>query len=55
MNINDIPRKKIATEWDSGWFCDKCDALVHWKTKSYVVNNKHLCRKCAEKTLDKSK
>ena len=55
MNINDIPRKRVATEWDGGWFCDKCDALVHWKTKSYIINNKHLCRKCAEKALDKSK
>ena len=55
MNINNIPRKKVATEWDGGWFCDKCEALVHWKTKSYVINNKHLCRNCAEKILDKSK
>ena len=48
MDINEVPRKKMATEWDMGWFCDKCEKLVHWKTKSYEVNGQHLCRECAE-------
>ena len=51
MNINEVPRKKMATEWDMGWFCDKCERLVHWKTKSYEVNGEHLCRECAERAL----
>ena len=51
MNINEVPRKKMATEWDMGWFCDKCERLVYWKTKSYEVNGQHLCRECAERAL----
>ena len=51
MSINEVPRKKMATEWDMGWFCDKCEKLVHWKTKSYEVNGQHLCRECAEREL----
>ena len=52
MNINDLPREKRATEWDMGWFCDKCYKLVHWKTKSYKHNGQHLCRECAEKAVN---
>ena len=51
MDINKVPRKKMATEWDMGWFCDRCEKLVHWKTKSYEVNGQHLCRECAERAL----
>lgn len=43
-----IERKQVATEWDMGWFCDKCDSLNHWKTKAYIVNDKHYCEKCAK-------
>lgn len=55
MNVNDLPRKKVATEWDSGWFCDKCEKLIHWKKKAYIINNRTYCRECAEEILNKER
>lgn len=52
MDIEDLERRKCATEWDMGWFCDKCDKLVHWKTKSYVVNGENFCQECARKAVE---
>lgn len=54
MNINELPHKKMATEWDMGWFYDKCEKLVSWKTKSYEHNGQSLCRECAERALKAS-
>jgi hypothetical protein len=47
MGLKDIERKKVAQEWDMGWFCDKCDTLVSWKTKAYMIDNRKYCRDCA--------
>ena len=43
--------KKVATEWDGAWFCDKCQKMLHWKEKAYVDqdNGDKLCKECAEK------
>ena len=51
MTIDDCPRKKWASEWDGGWFCYKCERLMHWKTKAYVICGHGYCRMCAEKIL----
>ena len=32
MDIENLERRKCATEWDMGWFCCKCECLKHWKT-----------------------
>lgn len=53
MKIEDLERKKMATEWDMGWFCDDCEKLVHWKTEAYIIGKKCLCQNCAEKKLSK--
>lgn len=54
MTVDNIERKRWATEWDMGWFCTKCDKLIHWKKKAYVINNKPYCRECSEKILKKT-
>lgn len=53
MELQNIKREQWATEWDGGWFCYKCDCLVHWKTKAYMINGKPLCKKCAEKYAER--
>lgn len=55
MNVNDLPRERVATEWDGGWFCDKCERLIHWKKKAYIINNRSYCRECAEEILNKER
>lgn len=49
MRIEDFNREKVATEWDGGWFCYKCDKLSHWKTKAFVYNNHPYCQECAQR------
>lgn len=39
----------LATEWDMGWFCDKCEKLKHWKSKGYKLGKKIYCYDCAVK------
>ena len=51
MTLNDIPREQVATEWDMGWFCWKCESLVSWRTKAFMINNKAHCCECAKKYL----
>ncbi len=53
MELQNLEQRQCACEWDMGWFCDKCDKLVHWKTKAYILNNEKLCQECAEKALNK--
>ena len=49
MTLNEIPREQVATEWDMGWFCWKCENLISWKTKAFMINNKPYCCECAKK------
>lgn len=49
MRIEDFERKKVATEWDMGWFCYKCDGLHSWRSKAFVYNGKPYCQECAQK------
>ena len=51
MELTDLVRKVRATEYDMGWFCYKCERLVHWNEKSYVVNGHNYCYDCATKFL----
>ena len=44
-----IERKQVATQWDMGWFCVKCDKLHHWKELAYMVNHRPYCEECAKK------
>lgn len=53
MKVEELERRKCATEWDMGWFCDECERLVHWKKKAYILGKKKLCRACAEKKVNK--
>ena len=53
MTIQEVERKKVATQWDGGWFCDKCECLVHWKTKAYMFGKQCLCHSCAEEKIKK--
>lgn len=62
MTLNEIPREQVSTEWDMGWFCWKCESLVHWRTKAFMINDKAYCCECAknyvknfQKPIDKSK
>lgn len=55
MDINDLERKTMSTEWDGGWFCDKCEGWIHWKTKAYMINGSPYCEECAEKILKSEK
>ena len=48
MTLNEIPREQVATEWDMGWFCWKCENLISWKTKAFMINNKPYCCECAK-------
>ena len=42
--------KKVASEWDGAWFCEKCWSMHHWKEKAYVDqdNGDKLCEQCAK-------
>lgn len=51
MKVNELQRKRVAGEWDGAWFCDKCEKLMHWKTEAYMVNNRPLCKECAEERI----
>lgn len=53
ISLDGFGRRKCATEWDGGWFCDNCKRLVHWKKKSYVIENKNCCEECAKNYLTK--
>lgn len=45
-----IDRRKVATEWDGGWFCDRCYNLQHWKKKANInQKNEKICDKCLDK------
>lgn len=52
-------KRRVATEWDMGWFCCKCECLKHWKTEAYILHGRYYCKECYEKTfkkpIDKSK
>ena len=50
-DIEDVPREKVATQWDMGWFCDDCESLQSWKKKAYKIGYKTLCRNCAERRI----
>ena len=39
-------KRKVASEWDGGWFCDECKNLHHWKEDAYVVEGKKYCKNC---------
>ena len=43
--------KKVASEWDGAWLCEKVWKMQHWKEKAYVDqdNGDKLCKECAEK------
>ena len=47
-----MEHKIVASEWDHGWFCDKCESLQHWKTKAYVENGEKFCEKCYKEKVD---
>ena len=51
MKLIDLERKQCACEWDMGWFCSKCEKLVHWKTKAYILGKQKLCVTCAEQAV----
>jgi len=53
MTLQDVERKRVATQWDGGWFCDKCGHMEHWKTKAYMFGKQCLCRRCAEEKIKK--
>ena len=53
MNVNDLPRKQVALEWDGAWFCESCWKAHHWKEKAYIIDNRHYCRECAERALER--
>ena len=55
MRIEDFECKKVATEWDMGWFCYKCDGLHSWKSKAFVYNGKPYCQECAQKMCKNEK
>ena len=44
-------RKQVASEWDMGWFCYKCEKLSSWKTKAYVstTSGHYYCAECANR------
>ena len=44
-----MERKRVATEWDGCWFCDKCYSMHHWKEEAYVENGEKLCKDCYER------
>lgn len=44
-----MERKRVATEWDGCWFCDRCESMHYWKEKAYVENGEKLCKDCYEK------
>ena len=48
--------KKVATEWDGAWFCEKCWGMHHWKEKAYVDqdNGDKLCEHCAKERILKA-
>lgn len=50
-DIEDVPRQRVATQRDMGWFCDDCELLQSWKKKAYILGNKCLCRSCAERRI----
>lgn len=41
-----MERKRVATEWDGCWFCDKCYSMHHWKTKAFIEDGQKLCADC---------
>lgn len=51
ISIDDLPRVSCGSEWDGGWFCEKCWLIQHWKTKAYKYKEKFLCRNCAEQEV----
>lgn len=51
-SVDDLPREQCGSEWDGGWFCERCWLIQHWKTKAYKYKGKCLCRKCAEKEVN---
>lgn len=52
MQKSDFILKKVATEWDGGWFCENCWLIQHWKTNAYCYNNRKYCKNCAEKMIN---
>ena len=45
-----IDKRKVATEWDGGWFCERCYNLQHWKKKANInQKNEKICDKCLDK------
>ena len=50
-----MEQKRVATEWDGCWFCDKCYSMHHWKEKAFVENGEKLCKDCYEKKLKKQR
>lgn len=48
-------RKYVATEWDMGWFCDRCEKLVSWRTAAYTTGGRKYCQDCAREMCNESK
>ena len=45
-----IDKRKVATEWDGGWFCERCYNLQHWKKEANInQKNEKICDKCLDK------
>ena len=46
-------KRKCCAEWDMAWFCDRCDKMMHWKTKGWFNTadpfNRYYCNECKEK------
>ena len=44
-------KKKVAVEWDGGWFCDCCYSFHHWEEEAFVDIDcgDKLCTKCFSK------
>lgn len=50
MSIQIIDRKRVATEWDGAWCCDKCFKAQHWTTKANItIKNEKICDNCLDK------
>lgn len=54
MNVEKV---RCATEQDMGWFCTKCETLVHWKVRAYHIigSKQYLCEKCYRELERKEK
>lgn len=50
-----VERRRVATEWDMGWFCSSCECLKHWKETAYIVCGRYYCEKCYKEKYERNK